>query len=152
MKNFWKILVGLVVVGVIFFALAIVLFFKTLEKQEMQVFFPQSQAIFKVEIASSPIKRTRGLMWRQNLPVDHGMLFVSSSAEIQSFWMKNTLIPLDIIFIDADGKIVDIKRNFLPCKNDPCESYSSVRPAKYVLEINAGQAEKIKIGDTMNIK
>ncbi|MFA5248613.1 MAG: DUF192 domain-containing protein [Patescibacteria group bacterium] len=154
MKNFWKILAGLVAVGAIFLALAVVLFFKTPEEQNMQVFFSKSQAVFDVEIASTPMEQMRGLMWRQSLSENSGMLFVFSRSEIQSFWMKNTLIPLDLVFIGDNGKVVDIKNDFLPCEKDPCDVYSSISPAKYVLEINSGQASKrkIEIGEVMTIK
>jgi hypothetical protein len=82
------------------------------------------------------------------------MLFVFPAEATQSFWMKNTKIPLDIIFVSAAGKIVDIKNNFLPCLVSDCPSYTSAVPAQYVLEINGGLAQKrgIKIGDLLQIK
>ena len=96
----------------------------------------------------------RGLMERESLAEDRGMIFIFSDEKIRSFWMKNTLIPLDLIFMAADGRVVDIKKDFLPCQSDPCETYSSAGPAKYVLEINAGQVDKnnIKPGDPAIIK
>jgi len=71
----------------------------------------------------------------------------------KTFWMKSTLLPLDMIFISADLAVVEIKANVQPCKEDPCPTYES-RPAKYVLEINGGVAEEknIRVGDKIMLK
>ena len=76
-------------------------------------------------------------MYRTSLEENHGMLFVFEEEKQRIFWMKNTQIPLDIIFVEADGIIVDIKENFEPCVVDDCEKYNS-QPALYALEVNAG--------------
>ncbi len=109
---------------------------------------------FDVEIADTEIKRTVGLMNRTSLKETSGMLFVFGSEKTVSFWMRNTLIPLDMIFIAENGNIVNIKRNAQPCKAVDCESYKSEKPVKYVLEINVGLADKldIKEGGTVGIK
>ncbi len=122
--------------------------------EEKSIFFPETNTSVKVELAVSAAERKRGLMNRKKLEKNKGMLFVFSSADRQSFWMKNTLIPLDLIFFDDNWRIVDIKKNFAPCVNNPCEIYSSAVPAKYVLEINAGLADKdgIKVGQPAEIK
>jgi uncharacterized membrane protein (UPF0127 family) len=111
------------------------------------------QVIVEIETADTPAKRMTGLMYRDSLGNDSGMLFVFNDEDIRRFWMKDTLIPLDIFFMSSDGMIVDIKEDFQPCKSDPCESYQSKDSAKYVLEVNAGFAEKknIKIGDRVEI-
>ncbi len=96
-----------------------------------------------VEIADEQAEQAKGLMYRKYLPEDHGMLFVFNETKPLTFWMKNTLIPLDLIFI-ANDTVVSIKRNFQPCKQELCENYISV-PADKVLEANAGFAEKNKI-------
>ena len=70
------------------------------------------------------------------------MLFIFQQERPQSFWMKNTLIPLDMIFISADLVIVDIT-TMNPCKTDPCPDYTSKQPARYCLEVNAGYAAAI---------
>lgn len=90
----------------------------------------------------------RGLMHREQLPEDQGMLFVFEAAQIQSFWMRNTFIPLDIAFIDANGKIIDVQR-MEPL--DETRSYYSPAPVPYVLEVNAGWFERngIKVGETV---
>ena len=103
---------------------------------------------FHVEIAKTEKERETGLMNRSKLDLNKGMLFVFDSPGKYSFWMKNTLIPLDMIWIDRNKKIVDIKHDAKPCQSENCETYSPKSDAKYVLEINAGAADSmgIKIG------
>ncbi len=110
--------------------------------------------IIHAELAKTPAQWSRGLMYRPSLPADSGMLFIFPQESIQSFWMKNTLIPLDMIFISADQKIVDLKNNFLPCTADPCPTYQSAAPAKYVLEVNGGLVKKmgISLGENIILK
>src|SRR3989344_1872990 len=81
-----------------------------------------------------------------------GMFFVFENEQERTFWMKNTLIPLDIIFIGNNFEIVDIK-NAVPCKGEPCALYKSSKPAKYVLEVNGDQTAKrgIMIGDKITL-
>ncbi len=104
------------------------------------------------EIADSNTERAVGLMNRSSLGENNGMIFVWESESYRSFWMKNTLIPLDIIFIDANGVIVDVT-TMQPCTTLFCDSYRSRAPAQYVLEVNAGFAEKhgVKVGDKVEI-
>ena len=106
-----------------------------------------------IETAKTADQQTRGLMFRDHLDENHGMLFVFSHEKPRSFWMKNTRIPLDIIFISKDKKVVDIKEQFRPCKNDPCESYTS-SPAAFALEVNAGftRTRGITIGTTVTLQ
>lgn len=103
----------------------------------------------EVEIAADPITRERGLMFRQELGEREGMLFVFEREEKHSFWMKNTPIYLDILWMNAAGEIVGISENTPPCAANPCSSYVSEGLAKYVLEISGGQARKIgaRLGD-----
>lgn len=107
---------------------------------------------FYVEIADNPAERAKGLMFRKELKEDSGMLFIFPNNEKHSFWMMNTFIPLDIIWIDENLEIVYIHENAQPCK-DECNSIMPDRDAKYVLEIDSGLAEKykIKIGDKIKI-
>ncbi len=100
-------------------------------------------ADFVVELAKTPAERQQGLMFRESMPDDRGMLFIFDDVVPRSFWMKNTLIPLDMIFVDENWTVVHVA-NAVPCTADPCLSYSSP-PAKYVLEINGGLAEKSNI-------
>ena len=103
---------------------------------------------FDVDVADSSIKKSKGLMGVRYLDEGDGMLFVYDDEGNYSFWMKNTLIPLDMIWIDENLEVVDIKSVF-PCEVEECESYSSLGVARYVLEINFGLSEKynISVGD-----
>jgi uncharacterized membrane protein (UPF0127 family) len=98
---------------------------------------------FSIELATTPAAQEHGLMNRTSMPADHGMLFVFADAQPRTFWMKNTLIPLDILFFDAHGRLVAIQADAQPCKADPCSLYPSNEPARYVLELNAGTAAKL---------
>lgn len=99
------------------------------------------RAKFSVELADTPELRSQGLMYRENLSDSHGMLFVFDDTQSRTFWMKNTLLPLDMIFIDDSLSVVEIKANVPPCVEDPCPTYISL-PARYVLEVKSGAAEK----------
>jgi YVTN family beta-propeller protein len=104
-----------------------------------------------VEVQDDREEFPRGLMFRNHLPWNAGMLFAFNEEEPQTFWMKNTLIPLDMIFVDSSSKIIDIKENVPPCEQEECPNYTSIEPAQYVLEVNAGfvQEKGIKIGDRL---
>ena len=108
---------------------------------------------FYVEIADSQTERIRGLMYRKTLNKDSGTLFVFEEEGIYPFWMKNTLIPLDIIWINKDKEIIFIKESAQPCKTNICPTTTSNKRAKYILEINAGLTEEmnIKIGDKIDL-
>ena len=96
---------------------------------------------FLIEVANTDQGRQRGLMFRESMPKDHGMLFVFDEITKHSFWMKNTLIPLDMVWIDENNKIVDIQ-TALPCPpEEKCPSYVPQENAKYVLEVNLGVLE-----------
>lgn len=112
-----------------------------------------SSNCFSVQIAKTQTEREKGLMFVQKMEKNSGMLFVFEKEDIYSFWMKNTPIPLDMIWLDKNGKVVFIKENAEPCKNSYCPIISSDKKAKYVLEINAGLCEKynIKPGDAAKI-
>ena len=104
-----------------------------------------------VEVPDDREEFARGLMFRKHLPWNSGMLFAFDDEEPRRFWMKNTLIPLDMIFVDSSSKIIDIKENVPPCKQEECPTYPSKEPAQYVLEVNAGfvQENGVKIGDRL---
>ena len=105
----------------------------------------------RVEIADTFEERRKGLMFRTSIPDKEGMYFVFEESKKLDFWMKNTLVPLDMIFIDSEYHVVNIAKDVPPCKADPCPSYSSSRAAQYVLEIRGGQSDAlgIKSGDTV---
>jgi uncharacterized membrane protein (UPF0127 family) len=100
---------------------------------------------FTVELALTRQQQNRGLMFRDHLPQDAGMLFIFNSEAPRSFWMKNTRIPLDILYFDADLLLVSMVENARPCAADPCPPYPSTAPAQYVLELNAGRAGQLGV-------
>ncbi len=102
-----------------------------------------------VEIADTDEERQTGLMGRTALAEDAGMLFVFDVEQQLSFWMKDTLIPLSIAFIDSEGRIVDIQ-NMQPLDETP---HPSAAPAQYALEVNQGffEARGIQVGDTVEL-
>ena len=104
-----------------------------------------SGAVYRVELALTPEDQAQGLMYRENLPPLSGMLFVFDAPAPHHFWMKNTMIPLDMIWMDAAGKVLFVSANTPPCKADPCANYGPDAPASSVLEIAGGMAAKEKI-------
>lgn len=108
---------------------------------------------YTIEIAADNASREHGLMDRTEMAADHGMLFVFDDDQPRAFWMKNTKIPLDMLFFDGDNKLVSIQHNVPPCVADPCAAYSSGAPARYVLELNGGESEKLGLtsGDPIAI-
>jgi uncharacterized membrane protein (UPF0127 family) len=108
--------------------------------------------VVDAELATTAESRTRGLMERATLPADRGMLFLFETAQPLSFWMFNTLIPLDMIFANAQRRITTIHAAVPPCQPpEPCPSYVSDGVTQFVLEVNAGTAAKagIAIGDEL---
>ncbi len=108
---------------------------------------------FEVEIAKTIFEKIRGLSGRKSLAENHGMLFEFSISSIYPFTMQNTLIPLDIIWIDKNKKIVDIRENNQPCRGFFCPPIIPKKLSKYVLELNAGEAKKanLEIGDVATL-
>jgi len=108
---------------------------------------------FTVELAETPDQQALGLMFRENLPDDHGMLFPFPFAAKRSFWMKNTRIPLDIFYFDENLSLVSVSENTPPCRTQRCPSYPSSGPAKYVLELNSGKAAELGVqaGDVLEL-
>ena len=103
---------------------------------------------YTFEVADDDEERARGLMFRDQLAEGHGMLFIHDEEGPQSYWMKNTRIPLDILYFDNARKLVSQKRDVPPCTlGDACPPYPSDAPARYVLELNAGEAARIGLAD-----
>ena len=102
---------------------------------------------FTVEVAESQEKQALGLMFRESMPDDHGMVFIFPAEGMRSFWMKNTRIPLDIMYFDKELRMVSVSADTPPCKVRRCPSYPSKGPAMYVLELNAGMAAKLGVGE-----
>ena len=109
---------------------------------------------FSAEVAADDLSRAHGLMNRTHLAAGSGMLFVFRHSDQRWFWMKNTLIPLDILFFDSSRKLVSMQTDVPPCRQDPCPTYPSGEPARYVLELAAGTAARIgaRIGDQLSIE
>lgn len=107
----------------------------------------------KIEVADSPKEREKGLMNRTTMAEDEGMLFVFTTSEMLSFWMKNTKLPLDILFFDEEGAFVSYAA-MQPCTNDPCPVYKSAAKSMYALEVNKGfrEAHKIGVGWKIDLK
>ncbi len=119
----------------------------------------QTKGCFQIELAENIFQQEKGLMYRTSLDKDKGMLFIFDKEVDYPFWMKNTLIPLDMIWIDQNSKIVFIKENAEPCLpaeaggSGDCPAIDPGKNAKYVLEINGGLAKEInlKVGDYVDI-
>lgn len=112
-----------------------------------------SQEIIELEVAQTPQQQALGLMFRESLPADRGMLFPFSEPQIARFWMKNVLIPLDIIFL-YQGKVKAIAANVPPCSVDPCPVYGPDVLVDRVLELAGGRAKELdlQIGDRLKIE
>ncbi|PPT39726.1 ACR family protein [Xanthomonas arboricola] len=103
---------------------------------------------YQVELAQNDADRAKGLMFRDAMADDHGMLFVHDRQEPLAYWMKNTKIALDILYFDNERRLVSQQRDVPPCSGgDACPPYPSKRPARYVLELNAGQAARLNLQD-----
>jgi hypothetical protein len=112
-----------------------------------------SGADYAVELALTPEDQAQGLMFRESLPERTGMLFVFPEVAPHHFWMKNTMIPLDMIWMDEGGRVLFVSADTPPCKADPCATYGPDGPAKMVLEIAGGKAkaEKVDAGTTLQL-
>ena len=121
----------------------------SLPRQEVWITRGASQqeiARFTVEVADTPETWERGLMERASLAPNAGMIFLFPDIAPRAFWMMHTLIPLDMLFIDADNRVINIQDNAPPCEPPRrCPTYRSTAPAKYVLEIPGGRARALGI-------
>lgn len=108
-----------------------------------------TRATLNIEVAEGDSAQARGLMERTSLPPMSGMLFVGDVEEPKGFWMENTPMPLDIIFISADSQVVNIAERTRPFSR---ESIESTAPAQYVLEVRAGMAERLGLTDSTRFR
>lgn len=106
-------------------------------------------ARFTVEVADNASERAKGLMGRPSMPMSSGMLFVYHQTRPVTFWMRNTLIPLDMIFLDEDGVVVNVHSNARPLDETPI---SSQYPTRYVLEVNAGLSKALGISQGTELR
>jgi hypothetical protein len=116
----------------------------TQQAQPTVVFEAHGEVRVPVEVARTPRQTSRGLMYREHLPPDHGMLFLFDQEKVQSFWMKNTLIPLDMIFVTSQMVVAGVVENAEPQTED---SRSIGKPSKFVVEVNGGFARAHGIGE-----
>jgi uncharacterized membrane protein (UPF0127 family) len=99
----------------------------------------------RLEVAADPATRARGLMEREQVPEGTGMVFLYPADVAEAFWMKNTLVPLSIAFVAADGRVVSVAE-MTPCKADPCPSYAPAGPYRYAVELAAGSFGAAGVG------
>ena len=145
---------------------------KTPQTNKSQVCF--NNYCFNVELAITLEEQKHGLMGREYLPINEGMLFIYGQKTVHTFWMKNMLIPLDIIWINENEEVIHIKKNVQPCpkapetpqetsqktsqetsQKAPCPSFTPDNlPSKFTHELNAGTVDKIglKVGDKLTLK
>ncbi|MFM9845238.1 MAG: DUF192 domain-containing protein [Dongiaceae bacterium] len=115
---------------------------QTFERGQVVIETPGGSHEIAVELAVTPDQRAQGLMFRRNLGGEEGMLFLYPSDRVATMWMKNTLIPLDMLFIAADGRVVRVAERTVP---QSTETISSEEPVRAVLELNGGTAARLGI-------
>jgi uncharacterized protein len=113
-----------------------------------------SGAVYAVELARTPEEQAQGLMYRESLAPRAGMIFLFRDAAPHQFWMKNTMIPLDIVWLDGSGRVLFVSAETPPCRADPCPSYGPDVPASTILEIAGGMAakERVTVGSTIRLQ
>ena len=118
-------------------------------RHELVVTTDTGDRVFQVEIADEPQERSKGLMFRRQMAKEHGMLFDYGEEQPASFWMRNTYLPLDMIFVKADGTVESIAERTTPMSE---RSVTSQGPVRYVLEINGGLSDELGIepGDKLS--
>lgn len=152
-KDGWSFAEIFMIVFLVILSVAFTYYFQNQDNEEeiSQVCF--DDVCFSVEVAGSDDERRQGLMFRESLGEQEGMLFVFDSPGVYPFWMKNTLIPLDIIWIDEKLEVVAVM-SAEPCEEDPCLVHNPKENALYVLEINKGAFDSfdLKLGDRVKFK
>jgi uncharacterized protein len=113
-----------------------------------------SGKLLQAELMIKDEDRQMGLMFRPSLPMDHGLLFIFAEPDFHGIWMKNCKFPIDIVWLDEERRVVHVQEGAPPCKTEPCEVYTPLRRASYVIEINSGQArkEKLAVGSVVDFK
>jgi hypothetical protein len=124
----------------------------TADEQARTVFveLPSGTKI-SAEVADTLSRRMLGLMFRDGLSLNHGMLFIFDNQDYHGIWMKNCRFPLDILWLNQDRRVIHLEENVPPCQNDPCHIYRPLQKALYVLELNAGSIakEKMRLGEQL---
>jgi hypothetical protein len=122
------------------------------EAPTTQLTLPNGRAV-TLERAVTPRQRSLGLMFRPALARDHGMLFIFPEPDRHTIWMKNMMLSIDILWLDAARRIVHLEANVPPCQYDPCLVYQPPTPARYVIELAAGVAAQagLRVGITLSL-
>ncbi len=109
--------------------------------------------VLELEVARTPEQISSGLMFREELPADRGMLFIYEPARAVRFWMRNVFLPLDMIFL-REGEIIHIARSVPPCRGMVCPAYGPDAPVDRVIELRGGRAEELglAVGDPMRVE
>ncbi len=118
-------------------------------EEVVEASFESTEISLKLEIADTPEERRKGLMYRRNLESRTGMIFIYDTEEYRSFWMKNTYIPLDVIFLDSNMTVINIEQAEPQpdvTDEDDLKRYRSEEPAQYVVELNQGFADNYSLG------
>ena len=135
---------------------AICIFLTACSGKEFTAVFetPRGPLEIDLELARTPEERQRGLMFRDRIGDLQGMLFCFEQDRKHAFWMKNTYLSLDIVFLSAEGEVVDVLERLPPCPMEPCPSYASGSAARYALEVKAGFVKQhgIRTGDHVRLK
>ena len=139
-------IIKILIIALVILAVAFLIAYNNFNKKVETICFKEK--CFQAEVVSNGQARQRGLMGRESLDQEKGMLFVFDKEDKYSFWMKDTKIPLDLIWMDKNYNIVDIQ-TLSQCTNDPCPTFAPTANAQFVLEINSGISAKfgIEIGD-----
>ena len=113
-----------------------------------------SGRVLQTEVMVKDEDRAMGLMFRPSLPRDHAMLFLFDEPGFHGIWMKNCRFPIDILWLDAQHRIVHVAERVPPCRKEPCPVYQPLQRASYVVELNAGQAklEKARVGSAVGFE
>lgn len=134
------------------FGCIVLLFFAANDALAGQLFVKHdmllNEKLYQLEIADSAARKSQGLMYRQSLAEDAGMLFVYSHPGDYRIWMKNTLIPLSVIWLDQEARIIDMKQ-LQPCRKDPCPVAAAHGKSMYIIELHPSQHERFEIGDRL---
>jgi uncharacterized membrane protein (UPF0127 family) len=107
----------------------------------ISVYLPSGRVV-AAEIADTEFKKRRGLMFRERLGESEGMIFLYTRDDYYGIWMKNCLIPLDIVWMEADGKVLHIREKAPPCRTGECPTYLPPRKARYILEVQGGLSRR----------
>ena len=143
MKNKYFIILIFLILAIF---LCICFYPQKLKKTDLTILTETGKTTYHVEVADTVYSRKKGLMHRKSMPQNHGMLFIFDKPQLITMWMKNTYIPLDMIFLDKNGKIIWIHENAKPFDESIISSHF---PASFVIELNAGQVKEKNI-QTLN--